>query len=104
VHETATNQFVNEDEHLGLGVLGRLDVSVDGNAPSLVSNDLHIAVQTIDHGGEFRAENENVYSAELRKGVQGIRDLLEENASLGIHDEAVLDVDGCATLFVQFSI
>lgn len=46
-------QFVNEDEDLSLGMFGGLAVSIDGNSPSLVSNDFYVTIEAVDGGSEL---------------------------------------------------
>lgn len=100
---STTNQFINEDKHLRLGMLSGLDVAVDGHAPSLVADDLDVAVEPINHGCQLGSEDENVYAAELSERVQSVCDVLDEDSSLSIHDETIFDIDSRATLQPQFS-
>ncbi len=46
-------QFVDEDKNLCLGMLRRLDISVDSNPPPLISNDFNIAVETVNCGSKL---------------------------------------------------
>lgn len=55
ISEGPIYQFIDEDKDLSLGVFCRLDISVDSESPSLISDDFNIAVKAVDSRGEFRS-------------------------------------------------
>lgn len=64
--DRSTNQSVNLNKHSGLGVLGRQDVAVDGNSPTLVHSHLGISQHSINHWGQFGSQQKNVHAAVFR--------------------------------------
>jgi len=96
-----THEFINEYEHLGLGMVCRLVVAINGDTPSLIANDLNVTIEAIDSGRQLRAKDENVDATISCKGIEGIRHVLDEaRAGFAINDEAVIDIDSGATLQV----
>lgn len=76
----------------------RFHVAVDGNAPTLVPNDLDIAVQSVDHGRKFGSEEENIHATELSEGVKSLRDILVQHTRCRVDHESILDIHGVALL------
>ena len=89
-----TNQLVNENEHVRLGMLSGLDIAVYGDPPSTILNDLGITIQTVGRGGVLGAQDEDINTAEAGKHVQCVSDILANHDTiLGIHNETMVNVD-----------
>lgn len=79
-------QLVNENQDLGLGMLCRLDITVNGNSPALVTNNLDVTVEPIDGGSELGTQDEDIDSTEGSKGIECFRDTLVEGGGCRIDD------------------
>ena len=92
-------KLVNVDEHACLGVLRGQVVTVDGHAPTLVPQQVYIAVQAAGQWGELGAEEKDVDAAVHRRLVEEVcHRLLQDTLGEIGHQMAIHD-DGRATLF-----
>lgn len=86
------------DEDAGLGVLRRQVVAVDGHTPALVPQQVRIAVQAANRGGQLGAEQKDVDAAEDRGLVEEICDGFLEDALSKVRNQVAVDNDSGATL------
>lgn len=93
-----TNPRVDLNEHSGLGMLGRQDITVDGNSPSLIHSHLGIAQHSVHHRSQFGAQQKDVNTTVGGNRVQSLEDRLFEHTSAQVTDQASLNVNGGTSL------
>jgi hypothetical protein len=91
-------ELVNVDEHACLGVLRGQIVAIDGYSPTLVPQQVYVAVQATGQGGELGAEQKDVDSAEHRRLVQEVCHRLLQDALGEVGNQMPVDDDSRATL------
>jgi len=93
-----SHQFINQDENMRLGMFGTLGISINGDPPPLITNDLDITIKSVNGRSKFRAQDENVDPAEDSERVKRVCDSLLQCTGRRIYDQAVIHVDGSAPL------
>jgi hypothetical protein len=96
--DRGTNQSINLNKHSGLGVLGRQDVAVDGNSPTLVHPHLGITQHSIDHWGQLWSQQKDVDTAVFRDEIQIVQDGLFKYASGQVTGQVSIDINCDASL------
>lgn len=92
------------DQHARLGVLRGQVIAVDGHPPSLVPQQVDIAVQAAGQRGELGAQEKDVDAAERRRLVQEICHRLLEDAFGEVGNQMAVDDHGRTTLFGEVSL
>lgn len=86
------------NKNAGFGMLRRHVVAINGHPPALVSPELHIAVQAINHRGKLGPKEEDVDATKPRGFVKKVCYRLLQNAFGKIGNQIAVHINSCATL------
>jgi hypothetical protein len=86
------------NENPGFGMLGGDWISVDCNSPPLVSPNLGITIQAVDHGSKLGAQQEDVDTTKGRDLVKTVGDRLLQDSGGKVADQISVHVHECASL------
>jgi hypothetical protein len=93
-----TDQFVNEYQKSGLGVLGALHVTIDGDSPSLILARIAIGSQALNSHIELGSKQENVNAAVAGDFVEVGDDEGLQGGLLGVDNQISINIDYRTTL------
>ena len=85
-------ESINEDQHSCLRMLCTLHISINSHSPSLITTSIPIRILSIDEGGEFGPEEEDVYATESRDLIEMFHHVCLESSLSCVDDELSINI------------